>query len=253
LNFQIDKYYNKSTGEIMKTLTEQMARLVPATHKANLDEEIITENNVSIKKNSYHLGKMMTVHDGIRQSFPLCPEHQEKIRSLKDGESTHFFDETNAKVKATRQGDKVHLAKGERPTTVSLKHFNEDRDKPEEMKDKDNSKEAIEVRKELARLADNKRKGKSMNENEWPDGHARSPFNADGTRKEDGINPSVYAKRRRTLHKPEDELPDHDKNHKAANIVTDRKTGKTYDPHEEMKKHLSEPSVVSMLKRLKDK
>lgn len=89
--------------------------------KESLDEA------VTVKKDKYSWGKMVTVHHGSDTSYPLHPEHQEAIKKLKDGEHTSFTDETNRKVKAHREGDSVHLsAKGtSKKTTVAHSHFNE--------------------------------------------------------------------------------------------------------------------------------
>ena len=85
------------------------------------------EEAVSVKKQDYSWGKMVTVHHGADTSYPLHPEHQSAIKKLKDGEHTSFTDETNRKVTAHREGEHVHLtSKGtSRKTTVAHSHFNE--------------------------------------------------------------------------------------------------------------------------------
>ena len=85
------------------------------------------EEAVSVKKQDYSWGKMITVHHGADTSYPLHPEHQSAIKKLKDGEHTSFTDETNRKVTAHREGEHVHLtSKGtSRKTTVAHSHFNE--------------------------------------------------------------------------------------------------------------------------------
>jgi hypothetical protein len=98
--------------------------------KESLDEA------VTVKKDKYSWGKMVTVHHGSDTSYPLHPEHQEAIKKLKDGEHTSFTDETNRKVSAHREGDNVHLsAKGtSRKTTVAHSHFNESVEQIDELK-----------------------------------------------------------------------------------------------------------------------
>ncbi len=90
-------------------------------------EDTELEEAVTVKKANYSWGKMVTVHHGSENSYPLHPEHQKKIASLKDGEHTSFTDETNRKVTAHREGDKVHLsgAGSNKKTTVDHKHFTE--------------------------------------------------------------------------------------------------------------------------------
>lgn len=83
---------------------------------------------VTVKKNNYSWGKMMTVHHGASTSYPLHPEHQQAIAKLGDGERTSFKDETNTHVVARRDGDNVHLTqpkKSSTMTTVSHSHFTE--------------------------------------------------------------------------------------------------------------------------------
>lgn len=92
-------------------------------HTFNEDTSDIFEATVSKKK--YPWGNMITVHDGARQSFPLHPEHQEKIKNLKDGQETSFTDETKARITVKRDGDKVRFTsnKSQSPTVIDHKHF----------------------------------------------------------------------------------------------------------------------------------
>jgi hypothetical protein len=87
---------------------------------------------VSINKKDYNWGKMITVHDGNSNSYPLHPEHQKKIRNLKPNESTKFKDETGRIVNAERSpsGALVHLkgAGDNRTISVAHKHFTESLD-----------------------------------------------------------------------------------------------------------------------------
>ena len=99
-------------------------------------EEVELDEAVTVEKKNYSWGKMMTVHHGSSHSFPLHPEHQEKIKNLKNGESTSFKDETNRHVTATREGDKVHLktgGAGSAKTTVAHSHFTEEAQLSEEI------------------------------------------------------------------------------------------------------------------------
>lgn len=89
---------------------------------------------VSVKKQNYSWGKMITVHHGSDTSYPLHPEHQAKIKSLKDGEKTSFKDETKRTVTAHREGDKVHLsgAGTSKKTTVAHSQFTEEAEQMDE-------------------------------------------------------------------------------------------------------------------------
>ena len=106
-------------------------------HKIEVKEEVDLEEAVTVDKKNYSWGKMMTVRHGSSHSFPLHPEHQEKIKNLKDGESTSFTDETRSKVTAKREGDKVHLSTGgagHSKTTVAHSHFTEEAEIDEQIK-----------------------------------------------------------------------------------------------------------------------
>jgi predicted HNH restriction endonuclease len=78
-------------------------------YKNAVKEDI--QEAVTVKKEKYSWGKMVTVHDGNKTSYPLHPEHQQAIAKLKDGEKTKFKDETNSTVHAHRDGDTVHLTR----------------------------------------------------------------------------------------------------------------------------------------------
>jgi len=129
-----DKRY---VGGNMTGATKAMDKLKPglsdhpaiqkALRKAN--EEIELDEAVTVKKDKYSWGKMVTVHHGSSTSYPLHPEHQSAIKKLKDGEKTSFKDETNSNVHAHREGDKVHLTRpktSSTKTTVAHSHFNEE-------------------------------------------------------------------------------------------------------------------------------
>jgi hypothetical protein len=131
-----DKRY---VGGNMTGATKAMDKLKPglsdhpavqkALRKAN--EEIELDEAVTVKKDKYSWGKMVTVHHGSSTSYPLHPEHQSAIKKLKDGEKTSFKDETNSNVHAHREGDKVHLTRpktSSTKTTVAHSHFNEETD-----------------------------------------------------------------------------------------------------------------------------
>lgn len=116
-------------------------------------EEQELDEAVTVKKHNYSWGKMVTVHHGSENSYPLHPEHQEAIRKLKDGEHTSFKDETNRKVTAHREGDKVHLsgAGSNKKTTVSHSHFSESvfdwKNKPRQTSDKSTTMTKHDVKK----------------------------------------------------------------------------------------------------------
>ena len=95
-------------------------------YKNAVKEDI--QEAVTVKKEKYSWGKMMTVHHGSDTSYPLHPEHQEAIAKLGDGEKTSFKDETNSSVHAEREGDTVHLTRprlSSTKTSVAHSHFNE--------------------------------------------------------------------------------------------------------------------------------
>ena len=88
---------------VFKAPTIEKDRTKEASYEDGEDE--LVYENIKIAKNS----GVTTIQDGIRRSFPLHPEHQEKIKNLKDGEGTYFRDETNAKVYVQKHGDKYHF------------------------------------------------------------------------------------------------------------------------------------------------
>ncbi len=83
---------------------------------------------ISVKKQNYSWGKMITVHHGSDTSYPLHPEHQAKIKALNNGEKTSFKDETKRTVTAHRSGDTIHLsgAGTSKKTAVDRSHFAEE-------------------------------------------------------------------------------------------------------------------------------
>lgn len=121
------------------------------------DADTISEA-VSVKKDNYSWGKMVTVHHGADTSYPLHPEHQSLIKKLKDGEKTSFKDETNSTVHAHREGDNVHLSRpkhGSTKTTVAHSHFTEEVNKsdvPAYLRKKTGDKLTLsDLRKELTK------------------------------------------------------------------------------------------------------
>jgi len=94
----------------------------------DVKEDVVTEG-VEVKKTAIKGGHVITVHDGNSQSFPLHPEHQNKIRALQKGEKTSFKDETGSNVSAERTGSLVHLNRGtdagNRKVAVGYHHFKE--------------------------------------------------------------------------------------------------------------------------------
>jgi hypothetical protein len=130
---------SRGINEAAHARQAQIVRLMEAEEARRLDEsrkalaarksaERAADQGVRVDKKTYDWGKMVTVHDGIRKSFPLHPEHQEKIKNLKHGESTTFTDETRSKVKAHREGDTVHLQRtdSDKKTSVPYSHFAEE-------------------------------------------------------------------------------------------------------------------------------
>lgn len=83
------------------------------------------DETVKVSKKNYSWGKMITVHHGSSHSFPLHPEHQEAISKLDDGETTHFKDETGARITAKRDGNEITLKhpRVNEPTKVARSHF----------------------------------------------------------------------------------------------------------------------------------
>jgi len=103
-------------------------------YKNAVKEDI--QEAVTVKKEKYSWGNMMTVHHGSDTSFPLHPEHQQAIAKLGDGEKTSFKDETNSTVHAHREGDTVHLTRPRLSTTktsVAHSHFNEETEQIDEL------------------------------------------------------------------------------------------------------------------------
>lgn len=107
-------------------MAKKMAIATAQAKKVAEDTEV--NEAVTVKKENYSWGKMMTVHHGASTSYPLHPEHQQAIAKLGDGEKTSFKDETNTHVVARRDGDNVHLTQPKKTstmTTVSHSHFTE--------------------------------------------------------------------------------------------------------------------------------
>ena len=118
----IDRATRKVSQDAMRRDYERSSKLGLSTEEAEVSEA------VTVKKQNYSWGKMVTVHHGSETSYPLHPEHQAKIKALKPGEKTSFKDETNRTVHAERDGDKVHLSSknSSSKTTVAHSHFTEE-------------------------------------------------------------------------------------------------------------------------------
>ncbi len=118
---------SRGVNEAAHMRQTQTVRLLEAEEARRLNEKAELTEAVTVDKKNYSWGKMMTVRHGSSHSFPLHPEHQEKIKNLKDGESTAFKDETGSHVTAHREGDKVHLKLrgANEKTTVAHSHFTE--------------------------------------------------------------------------------------------------------------------------------
>jgi len=95
----------------------------------------IMSEAVSVKKQNYSWGKMITIHHGSDTSYPLHPEHQAKIKALGDGEKTSFKDETKRTVTAQRVGDQIHLSSlgSLKKASVARSHFTEEVEPIEEL------------------------------------------------------------------------------------------------------------------------
>jgi len=129
----LQKVHTDKYGNVINP--ENRARHLARTAIPPVKEEVIGEATVS--KHMHSWGKMITVHDGSHQSFPLHPEHQEKIKNLKNGEKTTFTDETNAKIHAHREGDTIHLKHADtkasgRVVSIPYHHFTEEVEQVEE-------------------------------------------------------------------------------------------------------------------------
>lgn len=116
-----DKEWYKQSGRNADNRSKGIQRAADRLAK----EETKLDEAVTVKKKDYSWGKMITVHHGSSHSFPLHPEHQEKIRKLGDGEKVLFKDEINSIITAHREGDKIHLKHpgSNRKTTISRNHF----------------------------------------------------------------------------------------------------------------------------------
>lgn len=94
-------------------------KMAIATAQAKKVAEEIVSEAVTVTKNNYSWGKMMTVHHGSETSYPLHPEHQAAIKKLRPGMKTTFKDETNSTVHAHREGDTVHLQRPKTSNTLT--------------------------------------------------------------------------------------------------------------------------------------
>lgn len=100
---------------------------------------VVPKNNlreaVTVKKKDYSWGKMITVHHGNKVSYPLHPEHQEKIANLKHDGKITFKDETGSIVTAHRDNDTIHLSKNKHneKTSVAYSHFAKDINEEEQL------------------------------------------------------------------------------------------------------------------------
>ena len=124
-----------SSKAMMGMSTKDLEKYAKTKHKGlpTRKEEVELDEAVTVKKQNYSWGKMMTVHHGNETSYPLHPEHQAKIKALGDGQKTSFKDETKRTVIAHRDGDTIHLsgAGTSKKTAVKRSHFTEQVDKGE--------------------------------------------------------------------------------------------------------------------------
>lgn len=114
----------------------------------NMKKESVerVDEAVTVDKKTYNWGKMVTVHHGNKDSYPLHPEHQEAIKNLKDGDKTKFKDETKRIVTAHRIGNSVLLShpQSNKATSVAHSHFTESLELSEKLSDKASPKDYIE-------------------------------------------------------------------------------------------------------------
>jgi hypothetical protein len=89
-----DKYLHNRRKAIGKAMKEEFEQI---------------DEGATVKRKDYSWGKMVTVHDGNHQSFPLHPTHQEKIKNLSNGEKTKFKDETGHEIEAHHDGGHIKL------------------------------------------------------------------------------------------------------------------------------------------------
>jgi hypothetical protein len=120
----------KSFRESVDEIDE--ARDVEEAHALNnpaLTKQMRVRANPAWVDTSRHSwGRMLTVHHGQSHSYPLHPEHQSKIRDLRDGQTATFRDETGQTVTAKREGPHVVLTGsrvGATKTTIPHYHFSE--------------------------------------------------------------------------------------------------------------------------------
>lgn len=73
----------------------------------------------------YDWGNMVTVHDGIFTTYPLEPEHVEKIKNLEHNDSVMFRDHTGTLVTAKRIYDDIKFKKrgSQRNTFIDYNDF----------------------------------------------------------------------------------------------------------------------------------
>ncbi len=92
----------------------------------------IRPNPVWVDRSEHSWGKILTVKHmdpkmpgSISHSYPLHPEHQSKIRDLRDGQTTTFRDETGKTVTATRDDQNVVFTSPRHSikSTVPYYHF----------------------------------------------------------------------------------------------------------------------------------
>jgi hypothetical protein len=132
-------YHAGDYGSMAIAKKDHKAEMARAKEYKSTNESIELDEAVTIKKKDYSWGKMMTVHHGSSHSFPLHPEHQEKIRKLESGQKTSFKDETGAHITAHRDGDTIHLKHpgSNKKTSVARSHFTESAELEEKLKASD--------------------------------------------------------------------------------------------------------------------
>lgn len=63
-------------------LDKRYSGVAKAVKRLDAKEEAELDEAVTVKKQNYSWGKMMTVHHGNETSYPLHPEHQAKIKEI---------------------------------------------------------------------------------------------------------------------------------------------------------------------------
>lgn len=77
-----------------------------AIEAAGIGESTL-EERVSVDKKTYSWGVMTTIRDSRGMTFPIHPNILEKLKTMTDGKSGRYKDETGKSIKVTREGDNL--------------------------------------------------------------------------------------------------------------------------------------------------